>query len=58
MSELFRLETERLLLRRLTLADADLMLAVWNDPGFIRFVGDRGRSFNQSRACKSMENRP
>lgn len=38
----FRLETERLVLRRLTLDDADLMLAVWNDPGFIRNVGDRG----------------
>jgi len=35
-------KTERLQLRRLTLDDADLMLAVWNDPAFIRFVGDRG----------------
>ena len=34
-----KLETERLMLRRLTLDDADLMLAVWNDPAF---VGDRG----------------
>ncbi|MCH8059080.1 MAG: hypothetical protein IIA11_01340 [Proteobacteria bacterium] len=56
MSELFRLETERLLLRRLTLADADLMLAVWNDPGFMHYVGDRGHSLGLSRACKSMEN--
>jgi RimJ/RimL family protein N-acetyltransferase len=38
----FRLETERLTLRWLTLEDADLMLAVWNDPAFIRNVGDRG----------------
>jgi len=29
-------------MRRLTLDDADLMLAVWNDPAFIRYVGDRG----------------
>jgi len=58
MSELFRLETERLPLRRLTLADADLMLAVWNDPGFIHYVGDRGYSLGLSRACKSMEHRP
>lgn len=38
----WRLETERLFLRRVTLADADLLLAVWNDPAFIRNVGDRG----------------
>jgi len=38
----FSLETERLRLRWLTLDDADLMLAIWNDPAFIRFVGDRG----------------
>lgn len=35
-------ETERLALRRLTLDDAGLMLDVWNDPAFIRHVGDRG----------------
>jgi len=42
MPELLQLETERLSLRRLTLDDAELMLAVWNDPAFIRYVGDRG----------------
>jgi len=36
------LETPRLVLRRVTLEDADLMLAIWNDPAFVRFVGDRG----------------
>ena len=36
------LETERLQLRWLTLADAPMMLAVWNDPTFVQFVGDRG----------------
>ena len=36
------LETERLRLRELTLGDAELMLAVWNDPAFLRHVGDRG----------------
>jgi len=36
------LETHRLLLRRMTLEDADLMLSIWNDPAFVRFVGDRG----------------
>ena len=29
-------------MRRLTLEDADLMLAVWNDPAFYKYVGDRG----------------
>ncbi|MEJ2127609.1 MAG: GNAT family N-acetyltransferase [Woeseiaceae bacterium] len=36
------LETERLRLRQMTLDDAALMLAVWNDPAFVRHVGDRG----------------
>ena len=36
------LRTERLELNWLTLDDAPLMLAIWNDPAFIRFVGDRG----------------
>lgn len=38
----FGIETQRLQLRELTLADAPLMLAIWNDPAFVRFVGDRG----------------
>ena len=36
------LETARLSLHELTLDDAGLMLSVWNDPAFIRHVGDRG----------------
>lgn len=36
------LETDRLTLRQLTLDDAGLMLAIWNDPAFVRHVGDRG----------------
>ena len=36
------LETSRLSLRKITLEDVGLMLAVWNDPAFIRYVGDRG----------------
>lgn len=39
---MFELETERLSMRWLTLEDADLMLAVWNDPAFFQYVGDRG----------------
>jgi RimJ/RimL family protein N-acetyltransferase len=38
----WQIETERLFLRRVTLDDSDLMLAVWNDPAFVRNVGDRG----------------
>ncbi len=46
----WQLETERLYLRRVTLDDADLMLAVWNDPAFVRNVGDRGiRTVEQAR---------
>jgi len=45
----FRLETERLSMRWLTLEDADLMLSVWNDPAFIQHVGDRGiRSIDEA----------
>jgi len=43
-------ETQRLLLRRLTPDDADLMLAIWNDPAFMEHVGDRGiRTTEQAR---------
>jgi len=35
------LATARLVLRPLTLRDADFVLAVLNDPAFIRFIGDR-----------------
>ena len=42
--------TERLRFRRLTLDDTNLMLAVWNDPAFIRYVGDRGiRTLEEAR---------
>ena len=43
-------ETPRLLLRRITLDDADLMLAIWNDPAFVQHVGDRGiRTIEQAQ---------
>jgi len=35
-------ETERLVLRRLTAADAEFILELLNDPSFLRFIGDRG----------------
>ena len=47
----WRLETTRLRLRQITLDDADLMLAIWNDPAFVRNVGDRGvRTLDEARA--------
>jgi len=46
----WRLETARLHLRHVSLDDADLLLAVWNDPAFVRNVGDRGvRSIEEAQ---------
>jgi RimJ/RimL family protein N-acetyltransferase len=36
------LETDRLVLRRLTLNDAPFILELLNEPSFLRFIGDRG----------------
>jgi len=38
----WQLATERLVLRRITLDDAEFMLTIWNDPAFVQHVGDRG----------------
>jgi RimJ/RimL family protein N-acetyltransferase len=35
-------ETERLLVRRLTLEDDAFVLELLNEPGWLRFIGDRG----------------
>jgi RimJ/RimL family protein N-acetyltransferase len=35
-------ETERLILRWLSIDDAEFMLELLNDPGWLRFIGDRG----------------
>jgi len=44
------METERLRLRPVTVSDTALMLAIWNDPAFIRNVSDRGiRTVEQAR---------
>lgn len=51
------LETARLTLRRMTTADAPLMLAVLNDPDFLRFVGDRNVRTNDD-ACRYLEEGP
>jgi [ribosomal protein S5]-alanine N-acetyltransferase len=56
------LETERLMLREFALDDADFMLAVLNDPDFVRYVGDRrvrtsgdARGYLQGRVLASYE---
>ena len=50
------LHTERLELRWLTPDDAAMMLAIWNDPAFLRYVGDRGvRTVEQARAAFDLE---
>jgi hypothetical protein len=36
------LETERLLLRHLTLDDAPFILALLNEPSFLQNIGDKG----------------
>lgn len=45
------LETERLILRRLTPDDAEFILELLNDPDWLRFIGDRGvRTVEDARA--------
>ncbi len=36
------IETERLTLSELTVKDAPLILALYNDPDFLKYIGDRG----------------
>ena len=44
------IETERLILRRLTAGDSEFMLALLNDPLWLRFIGDRGvRTLDDAR---------
>ena len=44
------LETGRLQLRRLTTGDAEFLIEVFNDPAFIRFVGNRDiRTIDQAK---------
>ena len=45
------LETERLILRRFTVGDAPFLLALLNDPAWIKYIGDRGvRTIDDARA--------
>ncbi|HEY2291908.1 MAG TPA: GNAT family N-acetyltransferase, partial [Thermoanaerobaculia bacterium] len=45
------LETDRLVLRRMSVDDADFMLGLLNEPSWLRFIGDRGvRTREDARA--------
>ncbi len=45
------IETERLILRKLTLDDDVFILDLLNQPSFIQFIGDRGvRTLEDARA--------
>ncbi len=44
------LETDRLILRNLTLDDAEFIFDLYNQPSFIKFIGDRGiRTLDDAR---------
>ena len=44
------LDTERLILRRFTVADAQFILALVNEPSFVRYIGDKKiRSLEDAR---------
>jgi RimJ/RimL family protein N-acetyltransferase len=45
------LETDRLVLRRMSVDDADFMLGLLNEPSWLRYIGDRGvRTREDARA--------
>lgn len=41
MKSLFKLETDRLYLRELSILDSDFMLQLMNTPSWLSFIGDR-----------------
>lgn len=44
------LETERLILRRVTVDDSEFILELLNDPSWLRFIGDKGvRTLDDAR---------
>lgn len=44
------LETERLILRRLTVEDSEFILELLNDPAWLQFIGDKGvRTLDDAR---------
>ena len=51
------LETERLIVRRLTIDDAEFVLGLLNEPSFLRFIGDKGVR-NIADAVQYIQNGP
>lgn len=51
------IETPRLQLRQLTLDDAPFILELVNEPGWLRFIGDKGVR-NLDDACKYLQQGP
>ena len=51
------LETERLILRRLRLEDAAFILELTTEPGWLRYIGDRG-VHDLVSACRYLEMGP
>ncbi len=51
------LETERLVLRRMTADDAEFILKLVNEPSFIHFIGDKGVR-NQADAVQYIQTGP
>jgi RimJ/RimL family protein N-acetyltransferase len=50
MSPVKVLETDRLVLRRLSIEDAEFILKLVNEPSWLRFIGDRGvRTLDDAR---------
>jgi len=44
------LETDRLILRKLSIQDAEFILKLLNEPSFLQFIGDKGvRNLDQAR---------
>ena len=44
------LETERLILRKLSTDDAEFILGLLNEPSFLRYIGDKGvRNLDDAR---------
>lgn len=47
---MFVLETERLILRKLSIGDAEFILRLLNEPSFLRYIGDKGvRTLDDAR---------
>jgi RimJ/RimL family protein N-acetyltransferase len=51
------LETDRLILRRLTVEDGEFILELLNDPSWLRFIGDKGVKTLED-ACDYILNSP